>query len=135
MFDKRMPPPHEDAALDVLRPYISSTVSALMVAGIECAESWLDPRGPRDATIKLSDTRAVVWDEETGWRIGAYLDGEQGIRTRLADARYLGGGVLPAPRELARRVAEGITEPRRKWRDHDDAIDVFDDEVRAAALT
>lgn len=133
MFDKGMPPRHEDADLEVLRPYISSTVREFKISGIECAESWLDPRGPRDATIRLSDTRALVWDEETGWRSGEFISGEQGVRTQLSDARYLGGGLLPAPRDVVRRFTEGVAEPCRKWRDHDEAADRFDHEVRTAA--
>ncbi|WP_157430069.1 DUF6292 family protein [Actinomadura oligospora] len=122
--------PHEDAKLDVFRPYLTESVRALEAAGVEPTEAWLDPCGPRDATIVLG-SRALVWDEESGWRVGGFVKGEPGVRTQLEDARYLGGGVLIEPAEVAERMAAGTSEPYRRFRAHEDDPESLDAEVRA----
>ncbi|MQY07205.1 DUF6292 family protein [Actinomadura macrotermitis] len=127
------PAPHEDPALELLRPYLTEAVLALHNAGVTVVRSWLDPSGPRDATIVLADGRALVWDEETGWRVGPYVAGEQGVRTVLADAVHLGGGVLPVPSEVVWRLLAGITGSCVKYRAHDENPAAFDAVVRALA--
>lgn len=92
---------------------------------------WNDPVDPRDATVRLADGTALVWDEESGWRHGRFLSGRPGVRTELAEVRYLGGGVLPAPRRVASLLAAaragrggGADRPRyRSRRDHGDGLD------------
>ncbi|MEV5569132.1 DUF6292 family protein [Spirillospora sp. NPDC052269] len=122
--------PHEDVKLDVFRPYLTESVRALEAAGVEPTQAWLDPSGPRDATIVMG-SRALVWDEESGWRVGDYVSGEPGVRTRLEDARYLGGGVLIEPTEVAERMSAGTSEPYRRFRSHEDDPEGLDAEVRA----
>lgn len=136
MSDNGMPPSHEDPSLDLLRPYITRSAMALREVGVELEQSWLDPSGPRDATIRYTRdgrSHALVWDEETGWRLGGFVSGRPGERTALADARYLGGELLLEPGEVARRVVEDEAAPYRKFRDHDDAPERFDETVRAFA--
>ncbi|MFI0357720.1 DUF6292 family protein [Actinomadura sp. 9N407] len=135
MSDSSMPPRHEDPSLDLLRPYITASAQALRAAGVELERSWLDPSGPRDATIlcRLRDEKVhgLVWDEESGWRIGEFVSGHPGERTQLADARYLGEEVLPQPQTVARAVTGGFTGSFRKFRDHSDDPESFDVKVRA----
>jgi hypothetical protein len=135
MSDNDLPAPHRDPLLDLLRPYITRSAEELRERGVELHAAWLDPSGPRDATIVCrlkEETYGLVWDEETGWRLGGFVSGRQGERTRLADARYLGGDVLLDPAEMARRVIEGETGPHRKFRDHFEDPEGFDAKVRAA---
>jgi hypothetical protein len=125
-----IPSRHPDPQVDMTWGYVTQAVLALVAAGVRVREAWLDPHCPRDATIRYGDEAALVWDEETGWRRGRYVSGEQGVRTVLAGVVYLGGSVLPAPGEMAHRVTTGVTAPRhvhRRWAD----LDRFDDELRA----
>ncbi len=126
----REPLPHPDFHVDMTRNYVTHGVRALTAMGLVVDRSWLDPSDPRDATIVLGDSRALVWDEAMGWRIGRFKAGEQGVRTSLDDAAHLGGGPLPSPAELARRVAGGMTAPARAYRSYADA-DGFGDALRA----
>jgi hypothetical protein len=116
--------------VNITRNYVTQSVQALIQQGLIIDRSWLDPSDPRDATVVLDDTRALVWDEVTGWRIGLFRSGRQGVRTTLAGAAHLGGGVLPAPAELARRVASGATDPPRDHRSYSDS-DGLDEALRA----
>lgn len=134
-----IPDAHPDPWLNILRGYVSATVSALAAGGLRPEASWLDPRDPRDATILLAGDaqttstrplRALVWDEETGWRSGDYVSGEPGVRTELADPRHVGGGVLVAPGELTGRLQAGVIEPRRVHRSRHDLRDGLDDLLR-----
>src|SRR5687768_5115410 len=108
-----IPKRHPDPQVDLTRPYVTQVVLALTAAGVPVRESWLDPRCPRDATVRYGDEAALVWDEETGWRRGQFVSGDQGVRTVLAGAVYLGGGVLPVPDDVAYRVTVGVTAVRR----------------------
>jgi hypothetical protein len=128
--DRREPPQHPVSRVNTTRNYVIKSVQALIQQGLVIDRSWLDPSDPRDATVVLGDTRALVWDEVTGWRIGVFRSGRQGVRTALAGAAQLGGGVLPAPAELARRVAYGATASRRDHRSYADA-DGLDEALRA----
>ncbi|MFD0685387.1 DUF6292 family protein [Actinomadura fibrosa] len=134
MSDNGMPPGHEDPSLDLLRPYITRSAMALREAGVALEQSWLDPCGPRDATIRFvkdGQGHALVWDEETGWRLGGFVSGRPGERTRLRDVRYLGGELLLEPGEVARRVVSGETAPYEKFRGHDEDTETFDATMRA----
>lgn len=122
------PPQHEDPAIDLIRPYIAQTVRALESAGVEVERSWLDPSGPRDATIvyRVPDGRhALVWDEETGWRRGEFRTGRSGLRTVLVGAVHLGGGVIPAPVEVADRLTRDASEAFRRYRHHATEVERF----------
>lgn len=128
-----LPAKHSDPSLELLRPYITRTVRVLESAGVQVQQSWLDPKDPRDATIVcliLGQSRALVWDEEVGWRHGLFESGQPGVRTRLAGTTHLGGGVLPTPNEVVSRFTNGTSEPSRKYRAHTDDPERFDDQVR-----
>lgn len=125
-----IPSRHPDPRVDVTRAYVTQAVLALVAAGVRVRASWLDPREPRDATILYGDDAALVWDEETGWRRGRFVSGEQGVRTVLTEVVYLGGGALPAPDDVAHRVTAGVTAPHRVYRRWTD-LDRFDDGLRA----
>src|SRR4051794_37994622 len=88
------PAPYSHAWLALPVAYVAQVAEAL---GPRVLQWWDDPYDPRDATLRLVDGTALVWDEESGWRHGRFVRGEKGIRTELEAARYLGGGVLPSP--------------------------------------
>ena len=109
-MDKAITPGgHEDPWVNLLGDYVTEAVAALSSRGIQVQRSWLDPRDPRDATIVLAGTRALVFDEVTGWRYGPFLAGRQGVRTELAEVSYIGGGVLLGADELAHRFINGFS--------------------------
>ncbi len=125
-MDHREPRVHPVPRVNTTRNYVTQSVHALLQRGLVVDRSWLDPADPRDATIVLGDARALVWDESAGWRIGAFRSGRQGVRTALHGAVHLGGGPLPAPAELARRVRSGVARPERAYRSYA-AADGFDE--------
>lgn len=137
MDHKIMPGVHPNPWLDLTRDYVTETVGALASSGLDVDRSWLDPVHPRDATIVYraasadATVRALVWDEETGWRTGEYVHGEPGVRTELADVAYLGGGVLAVPGEVAGRLHSRVREPRRMYRSMRDVRDGLDDALRS----
>lgn len=126
--DHREPRQHPDFRVDLTRNYVTACVRALIEDGLVIDRSWLDPSGPRDATVVLAGSRALVWDETTGWRSGLFRAGEPGARTVLDDLAHLGGGPLPAPAELAWRVAAGTPVARREHRSYADR-DGFDERL------
>lgn len=142
-----IPTPHPDPWVNLLGPYVTEAVRALAANGVHVQQSWLDPRGPRDATILFSnsgehsmssDVLALIWDEETGWRRGRFIDGAQGRRTILTQVAYLGGGLLPPTNELAHRITGRIigerSEAQRKYRSCEDNLrDGLDDALRMGA--
>lgn len=137
MNESNIPMPHPDPWVDLLRDYITGSVQSLVGHDLHVERSWLDPAGPRDATILYAPANgwphglhALVWDEESGWRTGTYASGEQGVRTRLDDTAFLGGGVLPGPEELAARVIGEMRAPRRAHRSHAALRDGLDDALR-----
>ena len=140
MNERTTPPAHPDPWIDLLRGYVTSAVQRLTTSGLVVERSWLDPRDPRDATIIFTGPApglpagllALVWDEETGWRRGVFESGQQGIRTILSPATYLGGGVLPGHPELVNRVLSGASEPRRACRCATDLHDGLDDALRGS---
>jgi hypothetical protein len=110
MAESAYPAHHPHEQVDTAHAYIAATVRALRDRGIEVDRSHLDPMGPVDATI-VAGGEALVWDEWSGWRIGAYVSGPQGERTVLRDARWLGGGVLLDPSAIAELVQSGGSLP------------------------
>lgn len=141
------PTPHPDPWVNLPHRYVAATAAALGAGRLRVDGAWIDPSDPRDATIVYAaDTRlgdsgglhALVWDEETGWRAGRLVGGHQGMRTRLADVRHLGGGVLPSPGEVERRLRAGADVPRVRYRSYRAVRDGLDDAMRslsaAAAL-
>jgi hypothetical protein len=131
-----IPESHSDPWINLPLGYIASLNQALSGQGVQIDRSWLDPFDPRDATIihmTADERHALVWDEETGWRTGRYLSGRQGVRTELADAVYLGGGVLVDPREIAARLLTSTRAPRSAFRSYTDTRDGLDDALRQYA--
>jgi hypothetical protein len=125
-MDHREPLQHRVPRVNTTRNYVTQSVHALIQQGLAVNRSWLDPTDPRDATIVLADTRALVWDEMTGWRIGLFRSGTQGVRSALDGAVHLGGGPLPSPAEVARRAGGGMSAPERHYRSYADS-DGFDE--------
>lgn len=123
-----LPAEHPDACVEATRPYLTSVVLALCAAGISVERSWLDPSGPRDATIVVASEGsaaeavgaarrgALVWDEETGWRYGQFVSGRQGERTVLDFVAYLGYGVLPHGAWVAEQWSCKASRPKRVFR-------------------
>lgn len=130
MTDHREPQQHPDFRVDATRNYVTVCMRTLLQRGLIVDRSWLDPSDPRDATVVLGGSRALVWDETTGWRLGLFQAGEQGVRTVLGGPVHLGGGPLPTPAELAWRVAAGTTASRREHRSYADS-DGFHEVLRA----
>jgi len=124
------PGQHPDPWVNLLRGYITEAVQALTTGGLQVQRSWLDPEGPRDATIVLAGTKALVFDEVTGWRYGSFVSGQQGVRTTLSDIRYLGGGVLLDTRELTHKVVDGHSAPRQEYRSVLDLHDGLDEALQ-----
>lgn len=126
--------PHPDPWLDLLRPYTTQVILALAGGGVHIERSWLDPRDPRDVTIVCTgaegDPVGLVWDEETGWRRGDFVDGRPGSRTVLINARHFGGEVLPAAAQLAHCLTGHGTSARPQYRSHTDVRDGLDDALR-----
>jgi hypothetical protein len=114
---------------------MTTTFEGLVASGLYVQDSWLDPMGPRDATFVYTDPTAgvpgkefaLVWDEVTGWRMGGFESGHQGVRTVLSDTKYLGGGVLPQGSDLFNRLRAGVSEPQHQYRSVADLRDGLDD--------
>jgi hypothetical protein len=148
-MNEALPTAHPLPFVDAIRPYITAAVLALTGSGIPVLRSWLDPYDPRDATILFAqDIRgtggsgrspaalyALVWDEETGWRYGAFVSGEPGVRTVLARATALGGGLLPSGDELVARILSGVAAQPLLLRRWFDTADGFEDALRRAGRT
>ncbi|MFI6391325.1 DUF6292 family protein [Nonomuraea sp. NPDC050547] len=124
-----MPVPYSQEWLRLPLGYVSSVAAA-----VEHVMWWDDPFDPRDATILLEGGDALVWDEESGWRRGRFVSGERGVRTVLAGVRYLGGGVLPEPAEVAALMARGGGRTRVAYRSFRDLHDGFDARLGRHAL-
>ena len=119
---------HPEAWVNRPEGYLRTAIEALQGGGLEVPLAWLDPCDPRDATILIGDsTRALVWDEQTGWRTGRFVAGRQGMRTELADVSYLGGGAVPAAPEVAHRLLTGTSVQRPTYRSYKDVRDGLDD--------
>jgi len=125
---------HPDPFVNSSAPYIAALMDALAGRDIRILAAWQDPRDPRDATIVLKrpgkSPEALVWDEETGLRAGRFVKGQQGERTELAGAVYLGGGLLPHPQEAVKRFLGGVNKQKIVYRWHTDTRDGFEDHLR-----
>ncbi len=126
--------PHNDPWINLPEPYVATLLQALSGRGIHVPHAWMDPSDPRDATILFQPAgepvQALVWDEETGLRTGRFLAGRQGVRTEVDQARYLGGGLLPAPHDAIDRIVTGVSQERAVYRSRHDVRDGFDDLLR-----
>ncbi|MFC7102083.1 DUF6292 family protein [Nonomuraea rubra] len=91
--------PYTDEWLQQPISYVQQVVDLL---GAEVTDWWEGPCDPRDATVRLTDDTALVWDEESGWRLGAFVSGDRGRHTELSGVRYLGHGLLPRPERVPR---------------------------------
>ncbi|GII93228.1 DUF6292 family protein [Sinosporangium siamense] len=98
--------PYTDEWLTQPAFYLLQVVETL---GVDVVDWWAGPFDPREATLRMVDGNALVWDEESGWRLGRLIAGERGLRSVLTDVRYLGGGLLPRPD----RVPEALADARR----------------------
>lgn len=130
MSERRIPVPphHPDPWVDQIHGYVTHVVETLGRSGVRVETCWLDPSAPRDATIVTrsgSTRRALVWDEETGWREGLFVSGRQGERTKLDGVSYLGGDVLLDGDAVLDRLLIGVSETRRMFRSHTDHTDGF----------
>jgi hypothetical protein len=102
------------------------------VLGDEVTGWWEGPCDPRTVTIRLSGDDALVWDEESGWRLGAFVSGDETSCTELIGARYLCGGLLLRPERVppaladARRGVGNSTAWRPCYRDYRNYRDGFD---------
>ncbi|MEU8610482.1 DUF6292 family protein [Actinoplanes sp. NPDC048791] len=105
-----LPKAHWNPSVEATRPYITAVVKALIARDVKVTESWLDPfyPDPRDATIRINESEALVWNEEQGWYCGEFVCGEQGQRTMLVDSAGLGGGVLPSANDVVDRFLNGV---------------------------
>lgn len=141
MISSALPQPYTPAWVMMPEDYVRRVADALNEAGVAVAKWWIDPADPRDATIRVMDgSLALVWDEETGWRCGPFVAGEQGVRTQLARAVYLGTEVLPEPAAVvaALRASAASDAPVRTtptvYRSYRDLHDGFDSRLAAYAL-
>jgi hypothetical protein len=121
--------PYSDEWLQQPVCYVQCVVDLL---GADVADWWEGPCEPRDATVRLTDGTALVWDEESGWRLGRFVSGEHGSHTELTGVRYLGGGLLPRPERVPgalRDAREGVGASsawRPCYRSHRNCRDGFD---------
>lgn len=121
--------PYTDEWLQQPVRYVRQVVHEL---GTEVSDWWDGPCDPRDATVLLSDGTALVWDEESGWRLGGFVSGGRGEHTELSRVRYLGGGLLPRPERVPTaladaRVGVGASSAWRPcYRSHRNCRDGFD---------
>lgn len=121
--------PYSDEWLRQPVSYVQQVVNLL---GVEVIGWWEGPCDPRDATVQLKDGSALVWDEESGWRLGRFVSGGRGEHIELAEARYLSGGLLPKPERVSGLLADaragvGASSAWRPcYRSHRNCRDGFD---------
>ncbi|MER6507782.1 DUF6292 family protein [Nonomuraea sp. NPDC001636] len=121
--------PYTDEWLQQPVGYVERVVDLL---GAEVADWWEGPCDPRHATVKLTDGHALVWDEESGWRLGRFVSGGAGAHTELTGVRYLGHGLLPRPERVpsalvdARAGVGASSAWRPCYRSHRNCRDGFD---------
>ncbi|GAA3723342.1 hypothetical protein HDA32_000708 [Spinactinospora alkalitolerans] len=103
-----LPKPYSREWVLLPEPYVNAVAAELESRGVRVDGHWNDPMDPRDVTVIVSDGAGkrlrFVWDEESGWRFGR-MD-EQGW-VPLAAVRYLPGGLLPEPEQVA-DIVEGV---------------------------
>ncbi|MEV1167190.1 DUF6292 family protein [Nonomuraea sp. NPDC049784] len=121
--------PYTEEWLQQPASYVRQVIDEL---GPEVADWWEGPSDPRDATLRLADGTALVWDEESGWRLGAFVSGGRGSHTELNGIRYLGHGLLPKPERVpsalndARAGVGASSAWRPCYRSHRNCRDGFD---------
>ncbi|MEU4573781.1 DUF6292 family protein [Nonomuraea sp. ATR24] len=121
--------PYSDEWLQQPVCYVRRVVGLL---GAEADGWWEGPCEPREATVRLADGAALVWDEESGWRLGRFVSGAPGQHTELSGVRYLGGGLLPRPERVPAALADaragvGASSAWRPcYRSHRNCRDGFD---------
>ncbi|WP_308250939.1 DUF6292 family protein [Nonomuraea rhizosphaerae] len=121
--------PYTDEWLRQPVGYVRRVVDALAA---EVTDWWEGPCDPRDVTVRLADGTALVWDEESGWRLGGFVSGERGEHAQLSEVRYLGGGLLPRPERVpaalhdARAGVGASSAWRPCYRSHRNCRDGFD---------
>jgi hypothetical protein len=127
------PEPYTEEWLRLPLSYVRRVAEVL---GDRVSRWWDDPFDPRDATVRLVDGTALVWDEESGWRHGEFVSGRQGVRTIIAGVRYLGGGVLPGPGRVVALLDDRAygTASRPAYRSYTDVHDGFDAALAGYAL-
>lgn len=137
--------------------YVHDVHLALVRRELRPTARWMTSFLPRSASILLEPdwpevcVLALSWDEESGWRFGTYVEGDERCPTLLRDQRYFGGDVLPDPTEVGDTVVaivRAMRRPRRWWqqrepetrwgwryppsyRTYRDLHDGFDDRLRA----
>ncbi|MGN9840751.1 DUF6292 family protein [Nonomuraea sp. H19] len=120
--------PYTDEWLQQPISYVRQVVHQL---GAEVTDWWECPCDPRAATLQLADGSALVWDEESGWRLGTFVAGGRGRHTELTGVRYLGNGLLPKPERVpsalqdARAGVGASTAWRPCYRSHRNCRDGF----------
>jgi hypothetical protein len=132
--DRRTPAHHSDPWVDLTHGYVRTTAREVAAhRDLTVQDCWLDPMGPRDATVlyrpRGAGLMALVWDEDGGWRAGRFVTGRPGRRTVLADDRHLGGGVLPGPTEVLARLRAGVRAPALALRSHTALRDGLDERL------
>ncbi|MET9336784.1 DUF6292 family protein [Nonomuraea sp. NPDC003804] len=121
--------PYSDEWVHQPFSYVTQVVGVL---GAEVGDWWEGPCDPRDATVRLTDGSALVWDEESGWRLGRFVSGCRGAHSELEEVRYLGHGLLPRPERVQGALADaragvGASSAwRPSYRSHRNCRDGFD---------
>jgi hypothetical protein len=125
------PVPHPDHWVNHPSGYIKGIIGHLITTGFVIDRAWMDPCQPRDATLVLSDLRAITWDEDRGLLLGRYVSGHQGERTVLADPVQLSKRILMEPAAVPAAVRAGRGTKPTQLRSHgtrdglDEALDRF----------
>jgi hypothetical protein len=102
--------------------YLHDVYLALVRREIQPSAHWISEFVPRSATILLAEPVngdlefALAWDEESGWRVGYFVQGDERCPTLLRRQEYICGAVLPDPAEVADTVVNLLKRHlRRRW--------------------
>ncbi|MDA0633522.1 DUF6292 family protein [Nonomuraea sp. MCN248] len=103
--------------------YLHDVYLALIRREVQLSAHWISEFVPRSATILLAETAsngatefALAWDEESGWRLGVFVQGDERCPTLLRRQEYICGAVLPDPAEVADTVVTLLRRHlRRRW--------------------
>jgi hypothetical protein len=125
------PVPHPDRWVNRPWGFITGITGQLIKAGFVIDRAWMDPSQPRDATLVLSDLRAITWDEDRGLLLGRYVSGHQGERTVLTGSVQLSKRILMEPAAVPAAVRAGRGTKPTQLRSYgtrdglDEALDRF----------